>query len=1037
MFQSNTLLLTHKRLIHNSKCVYLTLAPLFFHTKETFFINIPQTPNPSKYESLLNKYQYSCSLQDSKQLHLHIFKSGYTCDVFLVNTLINIHTRIGDMVSARNVFDEMPVRNSISWSCLISGYTRNHMEGEACNVFREMICEGFPPVHYAIGSVLRACQVLGSSGVGFGLQVHGFVAKTLNAFHEVVCNGLISMYGNCMGSVDCASRVFDEMEVRSLVSWNSIISVYSNKGDTVSAFKLLHGMQVEGFRPTEYTFGSLITSASLLSEPGSFLLQQVMCTIQKSGILYDLYVASALVNGFARAGLITTAKKIFESMDVKNVVSMHGLMVGLARQKRGEEAVEVYMGMKDLVRLTSDSYVILLSTFSEFFSVEEGRRKGREVHGYVIRNGLIDSNVAIGNSLINMYAKCGSVMNAASAFKAMINKDEVSWNSIITGFDQNGYFRDSIMMFHAMKRNQLKPANFTLISALNSCAGLGWLRSGEQIHCEGVKLGLDTDVSVSNSLIDFYSETGWINNCKKVFSSMLEYDQVSWNSIIGAFSDSDNLVPEAVEYFMKMMRGGWQPNLITFVNILGAVSSLSASELVRQIHGLTLKYRVADDKAIENAILKCYGKCGHMDDCEKVFSTMDGRKDETSWNSMISGYIHNELLNKAMDLVSVMLTNGQRLDRYTLATVLSACASVATLERGMEVHACGIRAYLDSDVVVGSALVDMYSKCGRIDYASRFFTSMPVKNVYSWNSMISGYARHGHGDESLKIFKKMKLEGQLPDHVTFIGVLSACSHMGLVDQGFEHFNDMSKVYGLNPKMEHFSCMVDILGRAGEFDKMEDFLNKMPMNPSMLIWRTVLGACCRASGERTTDLGRRAGSKLLELDPDNAVNYVLLSNMYAAKGNWEDMKKTRFLMKRAAVKKEAGCSWVTMKDGVHVFVASDKSHPDTDAIYKKLKELLGRMREMGYVPETKYALRDLEIENQEEILSYHSEKLAVAFVLTKNSEMPIRIMKNLRVCGDCHTVLKYVSKIVGRLIVVRDSHRFHHFSDGKCSCGDYW
>nr|GEX17521.1 putative pentatricopeptide repeat-containing protein At5g09950 [Tanacetum cinerariifolium] len=938
------------------------------------------------------------------------------------------------MVSARNVFDEMSFRNSISWSCLISGYTRNHMSNEACVVFKEMLREGFAPVHYAVGSVLRACQGLESYGFRFGLQVHGFVLKRTNVLHEVVCNGLISMYGNCMGLVDYAARVFDEMDVKSIVSWNSIISVYSNTGDAGSAFKALSRMQVDGFRPTEYTFGSLITAASSnsLSDIGSSLLEQVTCTIQKSGFLFDLYVGSALVNGFARSGEIFIATKIFELMDVKNVVSMHGLMVGLARQKQGEQGVQVYVGMKDMVKLTSDSYVILLSACSEFSVLDEGLRKGKEVHAYVIINGLIDSNVAIGNSLINMYAKCGSVTNAADVFKLVTNKDEISWNSVITGFDQNGYFRDTVIMFIEMKRNQYMPANFTLISALSSCSGLGWLSLGEQIHCEGLKLGLDTDVSVANSLVDFYSETGCVNNCKKMFSSMREYDLVSWNSIIGALSDNKS---EAVEYFMEMMRGGFHPNMITFVNILGSVSSLS-DELVGQIHGLTLKYHVANDNTIENAVLSCYGKCGHMDECEKLFSRMGGRRDETSWNSMISGYIHNELLNKAMDLVKLMLTNGQRLDCFTFATVLSACASVATLDRGMEVHVCGIRADLTSDVVVGSALVDMYSKCGRIDYASKLFNSMPVKNVYSWNSMISGYARHGHGDKAIEIFNQMKQSSQLPDHVTFIGVLSACSHMGLVDQGFEHFKSMTYAYRLNPKMEHYSCMVDILGRAGEFDKMENFLNQMPMDPSVLIWRTVLGACCKANNERATNLGRRAGQKLLELDPDNAVNYVLLSNMYAVNGKWEEMKKTRLSMTVAKVKKEAGCSWVTMKDDVHVFVASDKSHPDTDAIYHKLKELQGRMKEMGYVPETKYALRDLELENQEEILSYHSEKLAVAFALTKKSELPIRIMKNLRVCGDCHTVFKYISKIVGRLIVVRDSNRFHHFADGNCSCGDY-
>ncbi|KAK4396316.1 putative pentatricopeptide repeat-containing protein [Sesamum angolense] len=375
-----------------------------------------------------------------------------------------------------------------------------------------------------------------------------------------------------------------------------------------------------------------------------------------------------------------------------------------------------------------------------------------------------------------------------------------------------------------------------------------------------------------------------------------------------------------------------------------------------------------------------------------------------------------------MDLVWHMLHNGRRLDSFTFATVLSACASVATLEHGMGAHACATRAGLVSDVVIGSALVDMYAKCGRIEYASRFFELMPLRNVYSWNSMISGYARHGDGHKALEMFSKMKLENQQPDHVTFIGVLSACSHVGLVSEGYDHFESMRKVYNLSPRIEHFSCMVDLLGRAGEFDKLQDFINGMPIKPNVLIWRTVLGACGRANG-RLLDLGRRAAQMIMELEPQNAVNYVLLSNMYASGEKWEHMAQARHAMKAAAARKEAGCSWVTMKDGIHIFISGDKTHPDTDAIYEKLGELHGKIKAAGYVPQIRYALYDLELENKEEILSYHSERLAVAFVLMRKSELPIRIMKNLRVCGDCHSAFKYISAIVGRQIVLRDSNSF--------------
>ncbi|KAK9285903.1 hypothetical protein L1049_025104 [Liquidambar formosana] len=875
-----------------------------------------QLPWFETYEFLVHRYQDSCSPKDAKQFHLQIFKNGFTTDLFLPNTLINIYVRIGDLVSAHKLFDEMPNKNSVTWACLISGYNQNGMPDEACALFKGMICAGFIPNHYAFGSALRACQESGPGSLKLGMQIHGLISKTRHASDVVVCNVLISMYGSCLDSADHARCIFDGIGIKNSISWNSIISVYSQRGDAISAFELFSSMRREGlgfsFKPNEYTFGSLITAACSSLDSGLSLLEQMLTRVKKSGFLRDLYVGSALVSGFARFGLIDYAKNIFEQMSERNEVSMNGLMVGLVRQNQGEAAAEVFMEMKDLVGINIDSYVVLLSAFAEFVMLEEGRRKGREVHAYLIRTGLIDVKVAIGNGLVNMYSKCGAIRDACSVFRLMVDKDSVSWNSMISGLDQNECFEDAVISFCTMRRTGLMPSNFTLISTLSSCTSLGCLILGVQIHCEGLKLGLDLDVSVSNALLALYAETGCLTECQKVFSLMPEYDQVSWNSVIGALADSEASVSEAVRYLLDMMRAGWSPNRVTFINILSAMSSLSLSKLGHQIHALALKCSVADDSAIENALLCCYGKCGEMDDCEKIFARMSERRDDISWNSMISGYIHNELLHKAMDLVWFMMQRGQRLDCFTFATVLSACASVATLERGMEVHACGIRACSESDVVVGSALVDMYSKCGRIDYASRFFELMPVRNVYSWNSMISGYARHGHGDKALKLFTQMKQDGQPPDHVTFVGVLSACSHVGLVEEGFRHFKSMSEVYGLAPRMEHFSCVVDLLGRAGELDKVEDFINGMPMKPNVLIWRTVLGACCRANG-RNTELGRRAAEMLLELEPQNAVNYVLLSNMYASGGKWEHVAKARMAMREAAAKKEAGCSWVTMKD----------------------------------------------------------------------------------------------------------------------------
>ncbi|PHU14318.1 hypothetical protein BC332_15523 [Capsicum chinense] len=717
-----------------------TFAASLLHSLSIYYaypaIITNQEKPPYFVPTLAQKCLFSFSQHDAQKLHLDIIKHGVAKDLYLCNTLINLYVKNADLISVPDVFDEIPSRNLVTWACLITGYSQNGMPDEACRVFQEMVTSGFVPNHYACGSALRSCQGLGDCGL------------------------------SCGGNGDHVWRFFVEIDNKNSVSCNSIISVYAQRG-TVYAFELL-----------------------LYAKRGYRLL----ANIEKSGLLEDLYEGSALLSGFGRFRSLDTEMKVFKQMGARNAVSLNGLMVGLVRLGQGEEAAKVFVEMRDLVNINSDSFVVLFSAFPKFSSLEEGEIRGRELHAYVIRTGLCNSMAAIGNALINVYSKFGEIQIAHSVFQVMVDKDSVSWNSMISALDENGCFEDAISTFQTMRRTGLMASsNYSLISALSSCGSLNWIRLGEQLHSEGIKSGLDFDVSVSNTLLALYADTGCVAECKKLFTFMPEHDLVSWNSMIGALA-------------------------------------------------LVLKYSAMDANSIENTFLACYGKCGEMDDCENIFSGMSDRKDDVSWNLMISGYLHNEVLPKAMDLVWLMLQKGQKLDGFTFAFVLSACTVIATLEHGMEVHACAIRACLESDFVVGSALIDMYAKCGRIDYASRFFDVMPVRNIYSWNSMIS-YAWHGHGHKALELFTKMKLE---------------------------------------------------------------------------------------------DLGMKAAHMLLELEPLNAVNYVLLANMYASRGKWEDVAEARHAMREATVRKEAGCSWVSMRDGVHVFVADDQSHQINMQFMKNLR-----------------------------------------------------------------------------------------------------
>lgn len=529
------------------------------------------------------------------------------------------------------------------------------------------------------------------------------------------------------------------------------MSVYAKKGDVVSTFTLFMAMQHDDsgieLRPTEYTFGSLIT-ATYLSSCCSGVLDQVFARVLKSGSSIDLYVGSALVSAFARHGMLDEAKDIFLSLEERNAVTLNGLIVGLVKQHCGEEAVDIFMGTRDSVVVNADTYVVLLSAIAEFSVPEEGLLKGREVHGHVLRTGLIDLKIAVSNGLVNMYAKCGAADKASGVFQLMEARDRISWNTIISALDQNGYCEGAMMKYCLMRQGCISPSNFTAISGLSSCAGLRLLAAGQQVHCDAVKWGLDLDTSVSNALVKMYGECGAMSECWEVFNSVAEYDEVSWNSIMGVMASSQAPIAESVEVFSEMMRSGLTPNKVTFVNLLAALSPLSVLELGKQVHAVVLKHGATEDNAVDNALISCYAKSGDVGSCEQLFSKMSGRRDAVSWNSMISGYIYNGHLQEAMDCVWLMVCSGQMMDCCTFSIVLNACASVAALERGMEMHAFGIRLHLESDVVVESALVDMYSKCGRIDYASKLFNSINQKNEFSWNSMISGYARHGLGTKA-------------------------------------------------------------------------------------------------------------------------------------------------------------------------------------------------------------------------------------------------------------------------------------------------
>lgn len=399
------------------------------------------------------------------------------------------------------------------------------------------------------------------------------------------------------------------------------------------------------------------------------------------------------------------------------------------------------------------------------------------------------------------------------------------------------------------------------------------------------------------------------------------------------------------------------------------------------------------------------------------------------------GYVQGGDLETGLRLFREMISRGLAVNEATLATVLSASAQLGLLENGRFVHSVVRDLRFPVTMTIGTALVDMYSKCGCIELARMAFDDMPVRDVFAWNAMLCGLATHGLGHEAIHLFRKFIDEGHRPTSITFVGVLNACSRAGLVDEGRGYFRSMTRDYGIEPEMEHYGCIVDLLARAGFVSEAYELIEGMSVAPDPVLWGTLLGAC-KTHG--LIDLGIGIGNKLLELEPEHDGHYVLLASVYAKAGKWEDVNKVRRLMRNRGTTKVAGWSLIEACGSMHRFVSGDREHKQSSEIYETIEMINRRLVEAGYFPDVSPVLHDIGDEDKVYAIKEHSERLAIAFGLMVIEEgLPIRIVKNLRVCGDCHEFSKMVTKVFDREIIVRDGSRFHHFKEGVCSCLDYW
>ncbi|KAG4139113.1 hypothetical protein ERO13_D07G171800v2, partial [Gossypium hirsutum] len=607
----------------------------------------------------------------------------------------------------------------------------------------------------------------------------------------------------------------------------------------------------------------------------------------------------------------------------------------------------------------------------------------QQLHAFSLKTGVF-SHPSLSSRLLSLYAdpNINNLRYARSVFDRIQHPSLVLWNIILKCYIQNQQSHEAISLF---------------VLCL-ACAKLTALKEGKQIHGLVLKLGFGLDKFVQASLVYLYSKCGKIGSGYAVFDQMDEKDLVSWNSLLDGYARCGE-VKAAMKVFDEM------PEKDCF----------SWTVL---IYGLA---KCGEELVSWNTMINGYMKAGDTKSACKLFDQMPTRNLIT-WNSMIGGFKLNLRFLEALEMFERMLEEEFRPTHATLVSVISAVFGLASLGTGRLIHSYIVKNGIELDGVVGTVLIEMYSKCGGIDSAVTVFRTISHKKLGHWTAIIVGLSIHGMADHALKLFLEMRRIGVKPNAITFVGVLNACSHVGLINDGHKYFNMMINEYGIKPAIEHYEA--------------KDIIEEMPMRPNKVIWMTLLSG---ARNHRNTKIGEYAAQHLIELAPETTGGYVVLSNMYAVAGEWEKVSEVREMMKKRGLRKDSGCSSIEHKGVVHNFIVGDKSHPQTKEIYSKLAEMREKLKLAGHVPDTSQVLLYIEEEEEKEAeLENHSERLAIAFgLINTEAGCPIRIMKNLRVCSDCHSVTKLLSKIYRREIIVRDNSRFHHFKDGLCSCKDFW
>lgn len=822
-------------------------------------------------------------------------------------------------------------------------------------------------------------RIIHADAYGGGFSSDAFVLSTLTG-----------MYGKC-GSMTDAQIAFDGLASRDVVSWTVLIAAYVDQSQAGEALQLYGKMLEEGISADARTFVSTLQACRMLAEMQDTVVveegtmpkalqqgKEIHANIVRKGYGSDLFICNTLISMYGKCGSLLEAKMLFNGLPHKDVVSINVLLTTFIEHGLGKEALTLYMEMKEeglspVVRtFVSVVQACGIIAEKEDLIVKNGRslklkclQDGKALHAEVQRKNH-DLDVFVSSALLCMYVKCGSILDARCTLDGLAEPNMVAWGAVLAAYIEQGSAKEVLQLYGQMQEEGLSADASSLVCALQACAMLAdedvhaianrassaaniGLQKGKFVHAHAWIKGFSSCVYVSNTLISMYIRCGSLVDARHSFDGSCNKDVVSWNVLVSGYVEQEK-GQVFLDLYRQMLEEGVSPDGCTFLSVLQGCGMLAKNEGSSMINGQPMRLNAMEkgraihayvwttfhslDAFIGSALVRMYGRCGSIIDAKSVFDSLQ-RNDVVLWNAMLAAYVDHGLTAETFELYEQMQKQGISQDCSTLLCLLHACSNIGNLDMVRQIHHSLASTADKLSALVANALIGAYGRCAAMVDAEAIFDGLAKPTAVSWNALIAGFARHGSWADSLERYERMQLSGVEADGVTFLALLSACSHAGLVQEGVELFESMSRDHGILPRMEHYVTIMDLLGRAGNFSQLEALLSSMPVQPDLNVWSSLLAAC-RTHGQ--VDLGRKAFDCVVRLQPAHTAAYFLMWNIYADAGLWECAREVNGLRRKAGAWERPAQSWVGHDEDIDSFEAGDQRHGQVGRVHDLLQEV---------------------------------------------------------------------------------------------------